>query len=66
MRQGRAKEAERISLDESVANATSSDIFAESLKSDNCIVIPQKCRRRIEEEMKKFFQCFRKNQTNQR
>ena len=37
------------SLDESILNSTNTDVFNESLKSEDCVVILYRCMKRLEE-----------------
>ena len=40
-------------LDDAIGNATNTDVFTESLKSEDCVVILYSCMKKLEEEMKK-------------
>ena len=51
-----SKRPRESSLDDSIANATNTDVFTESLKSEDCVAILYSCMKKLEEEMKKVFQ----------
>ena len=55
-----SKRPRESSLDDSIANATNTDVFTESLKSDNCVAILYRCMEKLEEEMKKVLQMCEK------
>ena len=48
------------SLRDSIANATNSDVFTESLKSEDCVAILYSFMKKLEEEMKKVLQIYEK------
>ena len=48
------------SLDNSIANDTNADVFTETLKSEDCVAILHSCMKKLEEEMKKFSRCVKK------
>ena len=48
------------SLDDSIANATNTDVFIESLKSEDRVAVPYSCLKNLEEEMKKVLQMCEK------
>ena len=48
------------SLRNSIANATNSDVFTESLKSEDCVAILYSFMKKLEEEMKKVLQIYEK------
>ena len=50
-------------LDDSVANATNTDVFTESLLSKDCIAILYSCMKKLEEEMKKISRSMKKQKT---
>ena len=54
-----SKRPRESSLDEYIANATNTDVFTESLKSEDCIAIPYNFIKKLEEEMK-FSSCLKK------
>ena len=51
------------SLRDSNANTTNTDVFTEFLKSEDCAAISYSCIKKLEEEMKKFFRCVKKQNT---
>ena len=51
-----SKRPRESSLDDSIANATNTDVFTESLKSEDCVAILYSCMKKLEEEMKKVLQ----------
>ena len=51
-----SKRLRESSLDDSIANATNTDVFTESLMSEDCAVILYSCIKKLEEKMKKFSQ----------
>ena len=55
-----SKRPQESSLDDSIANATNTDVFTKSLKSDNCVAILYRCMEKLEEEMKKVLQMCEK------
>ena len=48
-------------LDDAIGNATNTDVFTESLKSEDCVAILYSCMRKLEDEMKKVIQMCEKN-----
>ena len=44
-----SKRPRESSLDESIANATNTDVFTESLKSEDCVAIICNCMKKLEE-----------------
>ena len=60
-----SKRPRESSLDESIANTTNTDVFTESLKSEDCVAVLHNCMKKLEEEMKKVLQmCEKKRQSN--
>ena len=55
-----SKKPREFSLDESIADATNTDVFTESLKPEDCVAIPYNCLKKLEEEMKKVLQMCEK------
>ena len=54
-----SKRPRESSLDEYIANATNTDVFTQSLKSEDCIAILYNSIKKLEEEMK-FSSCLKK------
>ena len=48
-----SKKPTKSSFDDSIANATNSDVFTESLKSEDCVALLYSCMKNLEEEIKK-------------
>ena len=44
-----SKRPRESSLDESIANTTNTDVFTESLKSEDCVAILYNCLKKLEE-----------------
>ena len=55
-----SKKPRESSLDESIADATNTDVFTESLKPEDCVAILYNCLKKLEEEMKKVLQMCEK------
>ena len=55
-----SKKPRESSLDESIADATNTDVFTESLKPEDCAAILYNCIKKLEEEMKKVLQMCEK------
>ena len=55
-----SKKPRESSLDESIADATNTDVFTESLKPEDCAAILYNCMKKLEEEMKKVLQMCEK------
>ena len=60
-----SKRPTESSLDDSIANATNTDVFTESLMSEACVAILYSCMKKLEEEMKKVFQVCEKTKGSQ-
>ena len=58
-----SKKPRESSLDESIADATNTDVFTESLKPEDCAAILYNCMKKLEEEMKKVLQMCEKKKT---
>ena len=52
-------------MDDSIANATNTDIFDESLKSEDCVAVLYSCMKKLEEEIKKVLQMCEKTKDSQ-
>ena len=59
------KRPRESSLDDSIANATNTDVFTESLKLEDCVAILYSCMKKLEEEMKKVIQVCEKTKDSQ-
>ena len=44
-----SKRPRESSLDESIANTTNTDVFTESLKSEDCVAVLYNCMKKLEE-----------------
>ena len=44
-----SKRPRESSLDESIANTTNTDVFTESLKSEDCVAVLYNCLKKLEE-----------------
>ena len=53
------------SLDDAIANATNTDVFIESLKSEDCAAIHYSCIKKLEKETKKVLQMCEKTKESQ-
>ena len=53
------------SLDNSIANATYTDVFTESLKSEDYVAILYSCMKKLKKEMKKVIQMCEKTKDSQ-
>ena len=60
-----SKRPRESSLDDSIANAKNTDVFIESLKSEDCVAILYSCMKKLEEEMKKVLQMCEKTKESQ-
>ena len=60
-----SKRPRESSLDESIANATNTDVFTESLKSEDCVAVLCNCMKKLEEEMKKVLQMYEKTKDSE-
>ena len=58
-----SKKPRESSLYNSIANATYTDIFTESLKSKDCVAILYSCLKKLNEDMKKLLKCVKKQNT---
>ena len=52
-------------LDNSIANAKNTDVFTESLKSEDCVAVLYSCMKKLEEDMKKVLQMCEKTKDSQ-
>ena len=52
-------------MDDSIANATDSDVFTKYLKSEDCVAILHNCKKKTEEEMKKSLLMYDETSKNQ-
>ena len=59
------KRPRESSRDDSIANATNTDVFTASLKSEDCVAILYSCMKKLEEEMKKVPQMCEKTKDSQ-
>ena len=59
------KRPRESSRDDSIASATNTDVFTESLKSEDCAAILYSCMKKLEEEMKKVPQMCEKTKDSQ-
>ena len=60
-----SKRPRESSLDDSIANATNTDVFTEPLRSKECVAILYSCIKKLEEEMKKVLQMCEKTKDSQ-
>ena len=52
-------------MEDFIGNATNTDVFTESLKSEDCVAILYSCRKKLEEEIKKALQMCEKAKDSQ-
>ena len=55
-----SKRPRESTLYDSIANATNTDVFNESLKSEDCVAVLYSCMKKLEEQMKKILQMCEK------
>ena len=60
-----SKRPRESSLDNSIANAKNTDVFTESLKSEDCVAVLYSCMKKLEEDMKKVLQMCEKRKDSQ-
>ena len=60
-----SKRPRESSLDDSTANATNTDAFTESLKSEDCVAILYSSMKKLKEEMRKVLQMCEKTKDSQ-
>ena len=60
-----SKRPRESSLDNSIANAINTDVFTESLKSEDCVAILYSCMKKLIKKMKKVIQMCEKTKDSQ-
>ena len=56
-----SKRLRESSLDDSITNTANTDVFTESLKSEDYVAILYSCRKKLEVKMRKVLKMYEKN-----